>query len=96
MKFDEVKKTLTAILEDPAGKLDAAADFIEKLEAAYTTMESMAEKISLQDTKIRGLQDVNMKLFLSKTQCVNDDTADEDEETVFDFGKVLAAAQEEE
>lgn len=40
---------------------------LEAIKADTTTIESLTTKVAEQDTRIRDLQDTNMKLFLGQT-----------------------------
>lgn len=67
MTFKQYKELIDEALTN-ADK--APANFkiiVEELQSDLTTMNSQVEKIVEQESRIRDLQDTNMKLFLSQT-----------------------------
>lgn len=80
MKYEELKKKITEVLQQPDSALVAIQPILEEIKADYETMLSLTDKVNQQDTRIRDLQDTNMKLFLSQTGQINDKETDDDED----------------
>lgn len=66
MKFDEVKTALTELFKDKDKGLADLPDFLDKLKGDYDAMAGMVDKLAEADTKIRTLQDTNMRLLLAQ------------------------------
>lgn len=76
MTYDEVKTRLTDLVGSPDTAAEKAVDFLKDLEEDYTTLDSMTQKVTESEERIRNLQDTNQRLFLSVTgQPKNDDPA---------------------
>lgn len=56
-------------------------DVLEDIKNDLTERDSLAESIESKDSKIKDLQDTNMKLFLSIGKATDDNVDPEDEET---------------
>lgn len=67
MTFDEVKSRVTDMVSNPDTVSETAVNLLKDLEADYTTMDSMAAKQAEDEQRIRTLQDINQRLFLSVT-----------------------------
>lgn len=67
MTIEEVKTRVTDLVSNPDKATESAVGLISDLEADYTTLSSMTEKVSEQEARIKDLQDTNQKLFLSVT-----------------------------
>lgn len=80
MTYDELQKKVTAVLQQPDSALVAIQPILEEIKADYETMVSLTDKVTKQDTRIRDLQDTNMKLFLAQTGQAPDAGKEEDEE----------------
>lgn len=79
MTYEELKKKVTEVLQQPDSALVAIQPILEEVKADYEALISLTTKVEQQDTRIRDLQDTNMKLFLSQTGQVGDKEEEEDE-----------------
>lgn len=79
MTYDELEKKLTTILQQPDSALANVAPLLKDIKADYESIISLTSKVEAQDTRIRDLQDTNMKLFLAQTGQVSDKEEDEDD-----------------
>lgn len=80
MTYEEVKKKVTEVLQQPDSALVAIQPILEEIKADYEALVSLTSKVEAQDTRIRDLQDTNMKLFLSQTGQVSDKEAEDDDD----------------
>lgn len=80
MTYDELEKKLTTILQQPDSALANVAPLLKEIKADYESIVSLTSKVESQDTRIRDLQDTNMKLFLAQTG--QDSNKEEDEDDV--------------
>lgn len=55
-------------------------DVMEDLKTDLTERDNLADSIGVKDSKIRELQDTNMKLFLSVGKTVDDKDPEDEEE----------------
>ena len=80
MTYQELEKKITEVLQQPDSALVAIVPVLDEIKKDYETMVSLTDKVTKQDTRIRDLQDTNMKLFLSQTgQAPKSDEEEEDE-----------------
>lgn len=79
MTYEEAKKRITEVLQQPDSALVAIQPILEDMKADYEALISLTSKVEQQDSRIRDLQDTNMKLFLSQTGQVSDKEEEEDE-----------------
>lgn len=80
MTYQELEKKITDVLQQPDSALVAIVPVLDEIKKDYETMVSLTDKVTKQDTRIRDLQDTNMKLFLSQTgQAPKSDEEEEDE-----------------
>lgn len=79
MTYDELEKKLTTILQQPDSALANVAPLLKDIKADYESIISLTSKVEAQDTRIRDLQDTNMKLFLAQTGQVSDKDEEEDD-----------------
>lgn len=79
MTYDELEKKLTTILQQPDSALANVTPLLKEIKADYESIVSLTSKVESQDTRIRDLQDTNMKLFLAQTGQVSDKEEDEDD-----------------
>lgn len=80
MTYAELEKKITEVLQQPDSALVAIVPVLDEIKKDYETMVSLTDKVTKQDTRIRDLQDTNMKLFLSQTgQAPKSDEEEEDE-----------------
>ena len=80
MTYAEVEKRITECLQTPDAALVNIKPILEDLKADYESMICLTEKVEKQDTRIRDLQDTNMKLFLSQTGQAPKSEEDEEDE----------------
>lgn len=67
MTYDEFKAELTKIVSNADTALAELPTFLEKVKTDYEALSSSTLKVTEQETRIRDLQDTNMKLFLAQT-----------------------------
>lgn len=79
MTYDELEKKLTTILQQPDSALANVAPLLKEIKADYESIVSLTSKVESQDTRIRDLQDTNMKLFLAQTGQDSNKEDDEDD-----------------
>lgn len=80
MTYAELEKKITEVLQQPDSALVAIGPVLDEIKKDYETMVSLTDKVTKQDTRIRDLQDTNMKLFLAQTgQAPKADEEEEDE-----------------
>lgn len=81
MKYEEYENLINEGLKNPDKAPVLFKDVLEALKADITTLGTQSEKIIEQDTRIRDLQDTNMKLFLSQTASKKEEVEPEEEKT---------------
>ena len=79
MTYAEVEKRITECLQTPDAALVNIKPILDDLKSDYESMICLTEKVEKQDTRIRDLQDTNMKLFLAQTGQAPKDEEEEDE-----------------
>ena len=80
MKAEDYKNLITEMVSHPDNAAETATKLIDMVNEDSEIFESLTNKVSSQDKKIRDLQDSNTKLFLSVTGQSDDD----DDEDSFD------------
>lgn len=80
MTYEELKTKLTTILQEPDTALVKVGSLLDEIKTDYDTMLSLTDKVNKQDTRIRDLQDTNMKLFLSQTGQAPDHAEEEEDD----------------
>ena len=80
MTYDELKTKLTKILEQPDSALANVGPLLEEVKADYETIITLTEAKEKNETRIRDLQDTNMKLFLAQTGKVEDKNNEDDDD----------------
>lgn len=65
MKYEEYKTIINDVIKSE--KLDQLVTVLDSIKEDLTTRDNYAKLNSEQETKIRELQDTNMKLFLAQT-----------------------------
>lgn len=95
MTYDEYKTQLDKIVENPDSAATAVLDILENIKADTETLATLEANIAEKDSRIRDLQDVNMKLFLRQSgePEKKDDEPDVDE---MDFQEYLDYLDKEE
>lgn len=82
MTYEELEEKIIGVLQTPDSALVTIRPILDDVKKDYETMLSMTEKVAKQDTRIRDLQDTNMKLFLAQTgKKIEEDKDDEDDLT---------------
>lgn len=84
MKYEEYESLINEGLQNSDKAPAIFKEVLENLKADTTTLLSQSETIIEQDTRIRDLQDTNMKLFLSQTSTRIEDEDDKEEEVTYD------------
>lgn len=82
------------MLQQPDSALVAIQPVLDEIKDDYEALVSLTSKVEAQDTRIRDLQDTNMKLFLAQTGQVSD--KEEEEPKKLTFGEKLEALESEE
>lgn len=81
MKYEDYESKLTSIVSNPDSAPIAVQELLSEIKSDTETIASLQAGIEERDTRIRDLQDTNMKLFIGQTGQVEDDpeekTADE-------------------
>ena len=78
MKSEDYKNLITEMVSHPDNAAETATKLIDLVKEDSEIFETLTNKLSSQDKKIRDLQDTNTKLFLSVTGQSDDDDDDED------------------
>lgn len=81
MTYSEYEKLISESLSNVDKAPANMKAVLDALKTDCTTLTSQTEKIKEQDTRIRDLQDTNMKLFLSTTSAHADEDEPEEELT---------------
>lgn len=79
MTIDEVKTRVTDLVSNPDKAAENAVGLLSDLEADYTNLSSMTEKVADQEARIKDLQDTNQKLFLSVTKQPAEDSEEKED-----------------
>lgn len=80
MTYDELKTKLTKILEQPDSALANVGPLLEEVKSDYEQIITLKEANEKNTTRIRDLQDTNMKLFLAQTGKVEDKNNEDDDD----------------
>lgn len=67
MKYDEYEAKLGGVVQNPDTAPTVVQDILNELKSDLGTLESMKADLEAKDTRIRDLQDTNVKLFMSQT-----------------------------
>ena len=78
MKAEDYKNLITEMVSHPDNAAETATKLIDMVKEDSEIFESLTNKVSSQDQKIRDLQDSNTKLFLSVTGQSDDNDDDEE------------------
>lgn len=81
MTYNEYEKLISESLSNVDKAPANMKAVLDALKLDCTTLDSQTEKIKEQDTRIRDLQDTNMKLFLSQTGSHAEENEPEEELT---------------
>ena len=88
MKYEEYEsKLVNEVLKNPDSAALAVQDILKELKTDCETMASLEAGIAEKDSRIRDLQDTNMKLFLQN--CSGTPDQDETEPPKLSFGEKL-------
>lgn len=82
MTIEEVKTRVTDLVSNPDKATENAVGLISDLEADYTNLDSMTEKVKEQEARIKDLQDTNQKLFLSVTKQPAEDPEEKEDNPI--------------
>lgn len=78
MTYDEYEKRINGALANADTAPSEFVNILSELKTDLTAKETLEnEKVNLE-TRVRDLQDTNMKLYLSVTGSSNDDEADDE------------------
>lgn len=78
MKYEDYESKINESVKNPDEASVNLLEVLSELKEDLAKIETMQTVIEEKDTKIRNLQDTNMKLFLSQTSSVDEDN-EEDE-----------------
>ena len=78
MKYEDYEIKINESVKNPDEASVNLLEVLSELKEDLAKIETMQTVIEEKDTKIRNLQDTNMKLFLSQTSSVDEDN-EEDE-----------------
>ena len=67
MTIDEYTEKLTECVTNPDSAPAIIKDIISELKTDFTSMDTIKTKVAEQETKIKNLQETNMKLFIGQT-----------------------------
>lgn len=67
MKYEEYQNIINSIISSPEKAPETAKTLLDAIKQDTELIDSQNSKISEQDSKIKDLQDTNIKLFLSQT-----------------------------
>lgn len=94
MTYAEYEKGLTDALSNPDTALTAIRPILDELKGDIESLDALKGQVETQETRIRDLQDTNLKLFLSQTSAASQDETNDVSETAKavdeffnDFGK---------
>lgn len=93
MKFEEYEKIINDLVSDPDTMLVKVDGLKEAIKTDITSLESLTAEKSDLETRIRTLQDTNMRLFLSVTDGSvpeNDEPSEEEKVADMDFEEYMA------
>lgn len=76
MKYEDYENIAKGLTTENAP--DVVKQLLENIKADTESIEALTKSNEEKDTKIRDLQDTNIKLFLSQTGKANDDAKDEE------------------
>ena len=98
MKIEDFKKRFNSIIENPDTGVADAPSFLEEVEADYTSAGALAEKVTELESRVKDLQEANIKLYLAQTGTApeEDDIAEDDGEAYIDnvFSELLKESEE--
>lgn len=98
MKIEDFKKRFNSIIENPDTGVADAPTFLEEVEADYTSAGALAEKVTELESRVKDLQEANIKLYLAQTGTApeEDDIDEEDGEAYIDtvFSDLLKESEE--
>lgn len=67
MSYDEYKQQIETMVKEPDTFAANALNLLENLKSDLDTLNSLADQLTVQEGKIRSLQDTNTQLFLRLT-----------------------------
>ena len=76
MKYEDYENIAKGLTTENAP--DVVKQLLENIKADTESIEALTKSNEEKDTKIRDLQDTNIKLFLSQTGKANDDAKDDE------------------
>lgn len=91
MKFEDYKEGFTKVLSNPDTALTEITPLLNELKTDLDTLESTRGEVETLNSRIRDLQDTNMKLFLSQggKSSDEDEYVDNDEKAVEEYFEQL-------
>ena len=84
MTFEEYESKLSDIVKSPDQAALLVQDVLSELKTDCETRASLEAAITEKDSRIKGLQDVNMKLYLQVTGSGNNQEPEEEKPKTFE------------
>lgn len=78
MTYDEYEKRINGALANPDTAPTEIVNILSELKTDLTAKETLENEKTNLETRVRDLQDTNMKLYLSVTGSSNDDEPDDE------------------
>lgn len=85
---DETRDFINRLATNPDTEMANVTEFLDKLTEVYDTLDSLSQADTVNKSKIRELQDTNIKLFIGQTQHTQVDDEPQ-EKTIEDLAKEL-------
>lgn len=80
MTFAEYKEKIDTALTNPDAALATMDDLYKSLEADLTTKDSLTEEVTSLNSKVKELQETNIKLYLSRGEKVTEPQSEPEEQ----------------
>lgn len=85
MKYEEYEQRLNNIVTNPDSAATAVLDILKEIKTDTETIASLEAGVTERDSRIKDLQDTNMKLFLRQTgQAENQEPEEKTPDQVLD------------
>lgn len=93
MTYQEYETALNGIVQNPDTAPTAVQSLLQEIKTDTDALAAAVEGISERDSRIRDLQDTNIKLFMSQSSAPENEPEEEEEMT---FEDLLKSKMEEE
>lgn len=85
MKYEEYEERMNHIVANPDSAATAVLDILKEIKTDTDTIASLEAGVAERDSRIKDLQDTNMKLFLRQTGgSITQEPEDKDPDQVLD------------